>query len=87
MTATVIVGPSRSTCAECGRGADWRAKAHDTIVEYGPDTGKPGCGAVWTHVDSDYTDFSGLYESIKNGRPDLEPTGLILNPLTFGPQS
>lgn len=58
-----------SRCGACRRGASPEEKAHDTIREYGPDNGKPGCGAVFTHITSEYT---GIALRLKEMRPDLE---------------
>lgn len=58
--AHVIVGGTSSKCSFCRRGADPTALAHDTIVEYGPDTGKPGCGATFLWCTSTYVSTAWL---------------------------
>ena len=69
----LAVGPSASTCRACGRGASWRTETHEEIVEYGPDTGKPGCGARWTHIVGTYWDPEGVTAArLRDLRPDLE---------------
>lgn len=69
---TLIINRSDSQCGDCGRSADPNETAHTTLLGYGPDNGKPGCGSKWEKVTSDYGDFAGLYDSIKKMRPDLK---------------
>jgi hypothetical protein len=73
--AVLIVDPYRSKCGECNRGADPYAESHEYILEYSDDNGKAGCGAVWTHISSNYADLEGLHESVRKMRPDLEWKG------------
>ena len=54
----------------CHRNADPNEKAHDMERMKGE-----GCGAVFTAVSSNYTDFAGLYDRIREMRPDLPFTG------------
>ncbi len=68
------IGTWSSKCVACGRSVDPMSKSHDTIVGYGPDNGKPGCGKTFTHVMSDYIG-AGIEESVRIMRPDLEYVG------------
>lgn len=52
--AVVAIGRSSSRCMSCRKGAGLDTDRHNVIVEYGPDTGKPGCGEVWTAVRLDF---------------------------------
>ena len=73
--AVLIVGTWRSFCNACGEGADPNEKTHDTVLEYSPKTGRPGCGETFTELGSDYCDSDGLYDMIKAMRPDLPFVG------------
>lgn len=66
---TVIIGGYSSRCGACGRGASPSEGSHKTIVEYSPDTGKPGCGQVWKYMSNEY---AGQEESLKRQWPNLE---------------
>lgn len=75
MNSYVSVGRSSSKCGHCGRGASCHALAHDTIIEYGPDTGKPGCGAIFLWCTPTYT--TGLYmQGAKHPMPRRSRSGL-----------
>ncbi len=52
--STLLVGRSNTDCRACNRGASPDQITHDTIYEYSPDTGKPGCGVKFTHIYSTY---------------------------------
>jgi len=70
---TLYIDPSRSTCGGCGQGANPKELCHDTVFEYSPDSGRPGCGQRYVFVSSNYTDFEGLHARVRAMRPDLEP--------------
>jgi len=42
-----------TTCSECGRDTAW-TPTHEVLLGYGPDNGKPGCGAEFTAVTFTY---------------------------------
>ena len=56
--ATLIINSSSSKCSDCQRGANPSEDSHQTIFEYGPETGSQGCGAVWDHVSVPYINGS-----------------------------
>jgi hypothetical protein len=58
-----------SRCGECGKPCNPTGKTHDIILGY-VDNGKPGCGARWDRVTSDYVG-GGIEDAIKQSRPDL----------------
>lgn len=64
--ATLYIDRSYSNCGACGRNADPNEKAHVMESMVGE-----GCGATFTAVSSNYTDHDGLYDRIKEMRPDL----------------
>ena len=64
--ATLYIDTSRSTCGECGQNADPGETAHVMEVMVGD-----GCGSTFDAVSSHYPDFSGLYDRIREMRPDL----------------
>lgn len=68
----LYINRNDSRCGACNRGALMSEKAHDTICEYGPETGSPGCGAVFTQLDSEYSQMKDVVVPI---RPDLEWIG------------
>lgn len=72
MTAILYINPFHSRCGECSGGCNPRAESHDERYGFSVADNEPGCGVTWTHVSSDYANFEGLYDSIKNMRPDLE---------------
>lgn len=45
--ATLLIYGSSSTCSNCNRDASPREDGHFTLLGYGPDNGKPGCGERW----------------------------------------
>jgi hypothetical protein len=55
MSNALVVNRSDSRCGACGEGANPNERTHSRILNWG-DKG-PGCGAVWTHVTSDYTNM------------------------------
>lgn len=67
----LYINPSDSRCGACGQGANPNEKQHDTVFEYSPNTGRPGCGAKYDAVSSHYVNFEGSYDGIKKMRPDL----------------
>lgn len=67
----LVINPSHSWCGNCGKGANPRAERHDRILCYGDESGRPGCGAVWTHVTSDYQSIDRLHVRVREMRPDL----------------
>jgi hypothetical protein len=67
----LIINRTDSRCGACGKACDPREKRHATILGYGPDNGKPGCGAVWTHATSHYVGL-GIEQAARRMRPDLE---------------
>jgi len=70
--ATLYVNRNDSRCGECGKSAMPYQTVHDERFGYNPG---PGCGAVFTQIDSDYV---GIYmqEWAEKNRPDLEWVGL-----------
>lgn len=59
------------------KSADPRAKTHDRVLGYQPG---PGCWERWTTVTTHYSDHNGLYDGVREMRPDLR-----FVPLLFGP--
>lgn len=47
--ATMEIGSWYTKCSACGRDTDW-SPTHEVLLGYGPDNGKPGCGAVFDAV-------------------------------------
>lgn len=45
--ATLLIGGSSSHCSNCRRDASPHEDGHFTLLGYGPDNGKPGCGEPW----------------------------------------
>lgn len=66
----LIINRSDSKCGNCGQGANPREIAHDTIIEYSPNTGRPGCKAKFTHVESHYVGLDMKTRCLEM-RPDL----------------
>lgn len=60
----IIVGRSSSKCGKCRRGCNPTALAHDTIIEYGPETGQPGCGAKFLYCINTYINTDQLHGMI-----------------------
>lgn len=56
---TIEINNWSSTCGNCGKGASPSEESHKTIVEYGDDAGKPGCGIKWEYMCSAYTNMKG----------------------------
>lgn len=65
--ATLYINPSSSRCGKCNRNADPKETHHEMLGMVGT-----GCGAEFTSVSSDYSDFEGLYDRVRAMRPDLE---------------
>lgn len=55
-----------SRCGACNQNADPDETFHDNRDMRGE-----GCGRMFTHVSSDYSDFPGLHDRIRAMRPDL----------------
>lgn len=68
-TATLYINRSDSQCGACGRNADPYEKRHDSIWAWAGTL--PGCHAEFTEVSSHYSDHDGLYDRIREMRPDL----------------
>lgn len=67
----IVVYDWYSQCGECGRDCDPKELNHDTLLGYGPDNGKPGCGAEFTHLEMGGwygRDFDKAAQAL---RPDL----------------
>lgn len=64
--AVIQIGRSSSQCLGCHRGASPSENGHQTILEYGADGGKPGCGEPWTGVRLDYSPCWGgiIFENL-----------------------
>lgn len=76
MSAVLIIGTSRSSCSNCkGSSVDPYAKRHEQTMGYSPG---PGCFEEYTAVGSEYANFSGLYDRIKEMRPDLPFIGAAI---------
>jgi hypothetical protein len=52
--ATLEVGSSSSRCSDCKQGANPHETHHNTVWEYSPDSGRPGCGAEYDRVSVGY---------------------------------
>lgn len=63
--ATLFVGPVYSSCGSCWGLADPNEKTHITRGD------GEGCGTTFVRVSSDYGDRNGLYQRIRETRPDL----------------
>lgn len=70
MSGLLVINHSDSRCAECGKGCSPHGERHDAILGY-VDRGKPGCGAVWDRVTTDYIGGE-MAEAARRLRPDLE---------------
>lgn len=69
MTATLYVNLINSVCGACNRNADPYEKRHTTQWAW---TGtKVGCGAEFVALSSHYSDHDGMYDRIREMRPDL----------------
>lgn len=64
------IGRTSSMCGACGRPCLPREASHITPCGYG--TQKPGCGATYTHVRSEYPDAASV-AATNAMRPDLIP--------------
>lgn len=73
--ATLSIGRSSSQCLSCNKGAAPSEHGHQTILAYGPESGKPGCGEPWTAVRIDYmpANLGFVFENLR-GLP-LEAMG------------
>ena len=67
---TLIIDRSDTKCGVCGESADYHDKSHGKMLGYAATNGRPGCGAVWTHVASNYVGLN-MKELNKELRPDL----------------
>lgn len=76
---TLVINRSDSICGGCERSADPMEAAHDTVFGWGPHG--PGCGERYLYVDTDYMGIPELIIAIKEMRPDLEPVGMVANPM------
>lgn len=70
-TATLVVGGWTSKCGACGRSADPEEATHQTRPGgYSGRGSRPGCGARFTAVATEYTG-QGPANATKAMRPDL----------------
>lgn len=76
----LYINLSNSRCGNCNGGALTSQIVHDTEYGYSKIFPRPGCGAKFTHVSSDYLDHNGLYDSIMASRPDLIPEFMEIKP-------
>lgn len=63
--ATIFINLSSSRCGNCNGNADPHAVSHEVTGFF---MDKPGCGATYTHVS---TDYMGMGSKEKDMRPDL----------------
>lgn len=69
---TLYINKSESRCGGCSKGCDPHELSHETLLGWFATNDKmKGCGAEYTDVSSDYINFPGLAEAIKEMRPDL----------------
>jgi len=69
--STLYINLSDSRCGACDRNADPCESAHVMETMRGE-----GCGATYTAVSSHYVGVPGLYDRIREMRPDLPWVGL-----------
>ena len=74
MGATLFINQSDAFCGDCNKPADSKEAGHYTIPGFWKREDEEGCGAVYTHVGSHYsdTDDGWFYKAIQAMRPDLE---------------
>lgn len=73
---TLYINKSESRCGACNGGADPHEESHITLLGWRARNDKmQGCGVTYTAVSSDYFNFPGLVEQIKEMRPDLPYIG------------
>lgn len=69
---TLYINKSESRCGGCNRGADPYEESHITLLGWAAVNDKmKGCGAEFTDLSTDYVNFPGLLEAIRDMRPDL----------------
>jgi hypothetical protein len=69
---TLYINKSESRCGNCGHGADPYEESHITLVGWAAVNDRmQGCGETYTDVSTDYVNFPGLTDAIKEMRPDL----------------
>jgi len=69
---TLYINKSDSRCGACNGGADPGEESHITLLGWRAINDKmKGCGAEFTDVSTDYINFPGLEDAIKEMRPDL----------------
>ena len=56
LTAVIEIGGWSSHCSNCHREATYSETNHFTLLGYGPDNGRPGCGARFVAMESPYGD-------------------------------
>ena len=70
--ATLYINKSESRCGACNKGADPYEESHITLVGWAAVNDKmKGCGAEFTDLSTDYVNFPGLQDAIREMRPDL----------------
>lgn len=69
---TLYINKSESRCGGCDKGCDPYEESHITLLGWAAINDKmKGCGAQYTDVATDYVNFPGLDDAIKEMRPDL----------------
>lgn len=62
--ATILIGGSSSICSNCSLSASPNEDGHFTLLGYGPDNGKPGCGEPWDRAV--YVTYYGFKYTAEN---------------------
>lgn len=68
---TLYIGRWSSSCGACGKPANLSEKGHFTLLGYGEDNGKPGCGTIWEYVTPTYVGPK-VESTIKSMKPNLK---------------
>ena len=68
----LYINRSDSRCGGCRKSCLPREETHTTPCGYDQHA---GCGARYTQLSTDYSDFEGFYDIVKSMRPDLEWIG------------
>lgn len=71
--STLFINRSDSRCGACNRNADPHEPGHHMVTMRGE-----GCGVEYDAVSTDYFDFEGLHDRIREMRPDLPFGGITV---------